>query len=69
MIDPNNEDKNENINHPNKTENIGTDNTSFVRTKTDIKFLSSYNFDKAQIPSLKLIKCQEEIRNLNIKLF
>ena len=45
------------------------DNITLIKNKTDINFPTEFNFDKTHMPSLELIKNNEETRNQNIPVY
>ena len=59
----------EQINVPKFKEKKDNANTSPTKIKTDIIFPTEYKFDKTHMPSLELIKNNEENRNLNIPVY
>ena len=50
-------------------ENKNNDNISLIKNKPDINFPTEFNFDKTHMPSLELIKNNEETRNQNIPIY
>ena len=50
-------------------ENKNNDNISLIKNKPDINFPTEFNFDKTHMPSLELIKNNEETRNQNIPVY
>ena len=52
-----------------KKDNDYDNNIKSNKIKTDIQILTEYNVDKTYMPSLELIKSNEENRNLNIPIY
>ena len=45
------------------------ENLSLIKIESDINFPNDINFDKSNMPSLELIKSNEESRNQNIPIY
>ena len=45
------------------------ENLSLIKIESDINFPNDINFDKSHMPSLELIKSNEEARNQNIPIY
>ena len=59
----------EQMNVPKFKEKKDNVNISTTKIKTDIIFPTEYKFDKTHMPSLELIKNNEDNRNLNIPVY
>ena len=62
-------EKKEKINVKIFKESKDKENISLIKIKSDINFPNDINFDKTHMPSLELIKSNEEGRNQNIPIY
>ena len=58
-----------NIHKPIPKINNSPENISLIKTEADIRLPTDYTFDKTHMPSLELVKGEEENRKLNIPIY